>query len=67
MTKYSSFLVLLLLVVASCNQVADDEYYNADMSSLTSYIPVQLTTDLSALSESEIQNVTFICLPQLIS
>jgi hypothetical protein len=53
MLKYSTFLAFISILLFSCSQGPTEDYYDTDMSSLTSYIPVKLTTDMSVLTNSE--------------
>ena len=55
MTKIFIAVSSLFLLIASCSQGPSEDSSTYDTSSLTSYIPVKLTTDLSVLSDNERQ------------
>ena len=55
MTKIFIAVSSLFLLIASCSQGPSEDSSTYDTSSLTSYIPVKLTTDLSVLSDNEQQ------------
>ncbi|MBT8327760.1 MAG: Zn-dependent hydrolase, partial [Bacteroidia bacterium] len=53
MSKLIFPFAFVLVVIVSCSQGPSEDNSSYDASSLTSYIPVKLTTDLSVLSQSE--------------
>ncbi|MBT6235491.1 Zn-dependent hydrolase [Bacteroidia bacterium] len=55
MLKLSSYLFILVTLLAACSQGPEEESAADYIEGLTTYIPVKLTTDLSQLTESEKQ------------
>jgi hypothetical protein len=55
MLKLSSYLFILVTLLAACSQGPEEESAADYIEGLTTYIPVKLTTDLSQLTENEKQ------------